>query len=275
MPRVALRVAYDGRGYCGWQTQANRQSLQDDLELAISRIAMEQVRVFCAGRTDADVHALSQIVHFDTQALRPIQAWIKGVNRHLAEHYEQQRSHGFGRMMVCNAQETSADFHARFSAIARSYFYVIYNREAWHPHWMNRSGFYYRPLDVDAMREAALALKGRHDFSAFRAAECQAKSPVRTIQDLNIRAHPPFFLVQVKADGFLHHMIRNIVGALIAIGCGDEPVSKMRAWLQAGERSLLPPTFAASGLYFAGAQYQPDVLAFPTLCSTEEILPGL
>jgi tRNA pseudouridine38-40 synthase len=159
--------------------------------------------------------------------------------------------------------------------MSRAYFYLIYNREAWHPHWVNRSGFYYRPLALVAMQEAALALIGRHDFSAFRAAECQAKSPIRTIQSLTIQAHPPFFMVQVKADGFLHHMIRNIVGALLAIGCGDAPVSKMRAWLQAGERSLLPPTFAASGLYFAGAQYPPELLSFPTLCSTEEILPGL
>lgn len=275
MPRVVLRLAYDGTGYCGWQTQSNRQSLQDDLELALSQIALEKVRVFCAGRTDASVHALSQIVHFDTEANRPLTAWVKGVNRCLSELYAQPRHYGLGRMMVRNAQQTSTAFHARFSATSRTYFYVIYNDVDWHPHWVNRSGFYYRSLDLPAMQEAALALEGCHDFSAFRAAECQAKSPIRTIQYLKIKTYPPFLLAQIQADGFLHHMIRNIIGALLAIGSGDEPVARMRQWLLAGERSLLPPTFAASGLYFAGAQYPPTILSFPTLCGHEEILPGL
>lgn len=275
MPRIALRLAYDGTGYCGWQTQPSRQSLQDALEAALASIAGEPVQVVCAGRTDAGVHALSQVVHFDTEALRPLSAWVKGVNHCLSQHHEHKGSGGIGQMMVRHAQVTSEAFHARFSASARRYFYVIYNNEDWHPLWINRSGFYYRKIDVSAMREAAAILLGRHDFSAFRAAECQAKSPIRTIESLSIRADSPFVIVQVQADGFLHHMIRNMVGALLAIACGDEPVHRMRDWLDSADRRLLPASFAASGLYFAGAQYPAESLGFPTFSGIDEILPGL
>ena len=274
MARIALKLAYVGTGYRGWQTQLDGQGLQDDLELALATIALEPVRVVCAGRTDADVHALSQVVHFDTEAVRPLRAWVKGVNRCLAEHYEQVRRGGFGRMMVREAEETKASFHARFSAIARTYYYVIYNDRDWHPHWIDRSGFYYRPLSLEAMKEAASHLIGRHDFSSFRAAQCQATSPVRSVHAITINAYRPLILVKVKADGFLHHMIRNMVGALLAIGCGDEPPIRMRHWLKAAERSLLPPTFAPGGLYFAGADYAPDALSFPTVSGMNEIFPA-
>lgn len=275
MPRIALRLAYDGTGYCGWQTQHSRESLQDALEFALASIALEPVKVVCAGRTDTGVHALSQLVHFDTEADRPLRAWVKGANQFLLQQHAAKSSAGAGRIMVQHAQIVSEDFHARFSALARRYFYVIYNHESWHPHWVNRAGFWYRKIDLTVMRQAAAVLIGRHDFSAFRAAECQARSPIRTIQCLNIRHDPPFVVVEVQADGFLHHMIRNMVGALLSIACGDEPVQRISDWLAAADRRALPPTFAACGLYFAGALYPPGALGFPTLSDIDEILPGL
>ncbi|NCW01249.1 MAG: tRNA pseudouridine(38-40) synthase TruA, partial [Betaproteobacteria bacterium] len=252
-----------------------RNSLQDELEAAIADIALEPVRVVCAGRTDTGVHALSQLVHFDTQALRPLSAWVKGVNRVLVQRHEQRDGQGLGRMMVRDAQTTAEDFHARFSALARRYIYVIYNANDWHPHWVNRSGFYYRELDVDAMQKAADLLIGEHDFSAFRAAGCQAASPIRTLQSFSLKAHKPFILAHVQADAFLHHMIRNMLGALLAIGSGDEPPERMPEWLHAADRRLLPPTFSPTGLYFAGAIYPEGALGFSSLSGAEEILPGL
>ena len=242
--RRALALEYDGRGFCGFQAQPSGCGVQDALERALAAIADEPVRVVAAGRTDAGVHATSQIVHFDAPVERPTTAWVRGVNAHLPAG---------AAVLWCVG--VAADFHARFAATSRHYTYLLLNRPERPGLLHGRVGWQHAPLDAIAMQEAAQALEGTHDFTSFRSAECQAKSPVRTISMLRVERRGPIVRFDVSADAFLHHMIRNIVGALADVGAGKRPRAWIGELLQAADRTRGAPTFAADGLYFNGADY--------------------
>jgi tRNA pseudouridine38-40 synthase len=244
--KIALGIAYDGSHFCGWQTQPSGGSVQDHLESAIAAIAGHQVRVTAAGRTDAGVHAVAQVVHFETEAERPESAWVRGVNAHLPE-----------AAAVQWAVPVDAAFHARFSAVGRSYRYVLYNH-AVRPALASRHvGWFHDPLDLDAMRAAASLLVGRHDFSAFRAAECQAKTPERTLALASVARRGPYVVFDFRADAFLHHMVRNIVGSLVYVGKGRHLPQWIGDVLASRDRALAAPTFAPDGLYLSAVHYPP------------------
>ncbi len=242
--RVALALEYDGSGFCGWQSQPPACGVQDALERALGEIAAERIGVAAAGRTDAGVHAVSQIVHFDTRATRPGTAWVRGVNAVLP-----------GSAAVLWAQPVADDFHARFAASARHYTYLLATRAARPALLARRVGWYHQPLDVGAMRAAAALLVGTHDFSAFRAAECQARSPVKTLARAAVDGDEHCVRFDFTADAFLHHMVRNLVGSLVYVGAGRQPPAWIGAVLASRERARAAPTFAASGLYLCGADY--------------------
>jgi tRNA pseudouridine38-40 synthase len=244
MSRIALGVEYDGSGFCGWQSQAGGGSVQDALESALAVIAGHPVRVHCAGRTDAAVHAIEQVVHFDTETSRPDSAWVRGGNAHLPDS-----------VAIRWAVTVTDDFHARFSARARAYRYCLLNR-AQRPGLANgRVGWYHRALDVAAMQEALRMLVGTHDFSSFRAAQCQARSPVRKLARASLTHDGDQLLFDFVADGFLHHMIRNIVGAMVYVGNGTLAPESIRTLLMQRDRREAPPTFSPHGLYFVGVRY--------------------
>jgi tRNA pseudouridine38-40 synthase len=242
--RIALGVEYDGRGYCGWQTQPSECGVQDVLDAALSGIAAHPVQCQCAGRTDAGVHAFGQVVHFDSEAARPLTAWVRGVNTLLPES-----------VAVLWVREVGDGFHARYSARGRTYHYLLLNRPERPGLHAGRVGWHHRPLDVERMRTAVAPLLGQHDFSAFRAAECQARSPVKELRQAAIERRGELLLFQFAADAFLHHMVRNLVGALVKVGDGSRPVEWMQQLLQGRDREVAAPTFAAGGLYLAGVEY--------------------
>jgi tRNA pseudouridine38-40 synthase len=243
--RIAIAIEYDGRPYCGWQSQAEGVTVQDTLQRALSQIAGEPISVTAAGRTDAGVHALEQVVHFDTQAERPLTAWVRGVNALLPES-----------IAVLWAHPVPDEFHARFSAHGRSYRYLLLNRPTRSAIHAGKAGWYHAPLDVTAMQAAAQHLLGEHDFSAFRAAECQAKSPVKHLRQLDINKHGEMLIFDLNANAFLHHMVRNIVGCLVYVGKGKHPSGWVAEVLQSRERHLAAPTFAPDGLYLRSIKYE-------------------
>ena len=243
--RIALGLEYDGGRFCGWQTQPEGCSVQDALERALSEIAGEAVSTICAGRTDAGVHALAQVVHFDTTAGRPPSAWVRGANALLP-----------AALAVLWSHAVSPDFHARYSALAREYRYVLLNRPVRPASDHGRVGWFHAPLDVPAMQDAARHLVGEHDFSSFRAAECQARTPVRTIHRLDVSRHHDFVIFDIRANAFLHHMVRNIVGSLVYVGKGKHPPQWLAAVLASRDRAQAAPTFDASGLYLARVEYE-------------------
>lgn len=220
--------------------------MQDAVEAALASVADAPTRVVCAGRTDAGVHALAQVVHFDTEATRPDTAWVRGVNAHLP-----------ASVAVRWAQPVSSEFHARFSARGRSYRYLLLNRPQRPGLLARRVGWFHSPLDADAMREAAALLLGEHDFSAFRAAECQAKSPVKVLRRADIARHGDLLVFDFEASAFLHHMVRNLVGALVYVGKGAHAPGWLGELLAGRDRARAAPTFEACGLYFAGVDYDP------------------
>jgi len=244
--RIALGLEYDGSDFCGWQSQAGGGAVQDALEAALSAIADAPTRVTCAGRTDAGVHALAQVVHFDTDAVRPDTAWVRGVNAHLP-----------ASVAVRWAQPVAGDFHARFSARGRRYRYLLLNRGERPGLMARRVGWFHRPLDADAMAAAARLVLGEHDFSAFRAVECQAKSPVKTLRRADVARHGDLLVFDFEASAFLHHMVRNLVGALVYVGKGAHPPAWLDELLAGRDRARAAPTFEACGLYFAGVDYDP------------------
>ena len=243
--RIVLGVEYDGRPYCGWQSQADGCTVQDTLQRALSRIASETISVVAAGRTDTGVHALEQVVHFDTRAERPLTAWVRGANALLP-----------GSIAVCWAHPVPDEFHARFSAHGRSYRYLLINRPVRSAIHAGKAGWFHAPLDVAAMQAAAQHLLGEHDFSAFRAAQCQAKSPVKHLHQLDIFRHGETLVFDLSADAFLHHMVRNIVGCLVYVGKGKYPPQWMKETLESRERRLAAPTFAPDGLYLRRIRYE-------------------
>ncbi len=244
--RFALGLEYDGSGFCGWQSQAGGGAVQNVLESALSIVADAPTRVVCAGRTDAGVHALAQVVHFDTDAVRPDTAWVRGVNAHLPDS-----------VAVRWAQPVPSDFHARFSARGRRYRYLLLNRAERPGLMARRVGWFHRPLDVDAMATAAGLLRGEHDFSAFRSIECQAKSPVKNLRRADVTRHGELVVFEFEASAFLQHMVRNLVGALVYVGKGSHAPEWVGEILAGRDRARGAPTFEACGLYFAGVDYDP------------------
>ena len=244
--RIALAVEYDGSAFRGWQTQPGGGTVQDALQDALHQFAGTPIQVVCAGRTDAGVHALAQVVHFDTTAVRPDSAWVRGVNAHLP-----------AAVAVRWAQPVADEFHARFSARGRRYRYILLNRPERPGLMAGRVGWFHRPLEADAMREAAGFMLGEHDFSAFRAAECQAKSPIKTLRRSDVARHGDLLVFDFEAGAFLHHMVRNIVGALVYVGKGTHPPAWVGEVLAGRDRARAAPTFEACGLYFAGVDYDP------------------
>ncbi|QKT04596.1 tRNA pseudouridine(38-40) synthase TruA [Ectothiorhodospiraceae bacterium 2226] len=251
--RLALGIEYDGTGFHGWQTQDGPRTVQATLEAALSKVADAPVTVVAAGRTDAGVHAAAQVVHFDTDARRSERGWTFGANSHLPRN-----------ISVTWAREVPVSFHARFSARRRRYRYVIYNRPVRSALWDTRAAWEYRALDAERMHEAAQTLLGAHDFTSFRCSACQAKSPYRTLEALDVARHGPSVVLDVQANAFLHHMVRNLAGVLMAIGMGKQPVEWARAVLEARDRREAGVTAPAQGLYLAGVEY-PEEYALPGL----------
>jgi tRNA pseudouridine38-40 synthase len=246
MARIALTLAYDGAPFPGWQTQSSGSAIQDVLERALSRIAGHPVATICAGRTDAGVHALRQVVHFDTSAERPDGAWVRGVNALLP-----------ASIAVRSAAGVDESFNARRGALQRRYRYLLYCSPVRHPLFFQRAGWTFRPLDADRLLEAAQLLVGEHDFSSFRSSQCQAVSPVRRIEAIELVQSCPFLMLTFVGNAFLHHMIRNIVATLLMVADGRRPAPWVLEVLQARDRRLAAPTFAADGLYLDGARYDP------------------
>lgn len=246
MPRIALGLAYDGAAWQGWQTQPHGMTVQDRLEAALGAFAGtgEPVPTICAGRTDTGVHAAMQVIHLDTPLERREESWVRGVNAFLPPS-----------IAVQWARTVPDDFHARFSARSRTYVYLLWRGRVRPALWAGRVGWCFQPLDLDAMREAASMLLGEHDFSSFRSAQCQARHPVRTLHRLDIEARGAFVVFTLRANAFLHHMVRNILGALLQVGQGREPASWMGQLLQARDRRQGAPTFMPDGLYLSAIEY--------------------
>jgi tRNA pseudouridine38-40 synthase len=243
--RIALGLEYDGATFCGWQTQPSGCGVQDAVETALAGIASQGINTVCAGRTDAGVHALCQVVHFDCETIRPQSAWTRGVNAALRTG-----------ISVLWEREVSGEFHARYSATARHYKYFLLNRDQRPGLFSSHLGWFDAKLDADAMHEAGLALKGEHDFSAFRAAECQARNPVRTIHELTVSRQGDIICFEIAANAFLQHMVRNIVGSLVYVGCGRQRSGWIGELLESRDRRRAAPTFAASGLYMSAVDYE-------------------
>ena len=242
--RIALGVEYNGAPYCGWQSQTDACGVQDFVENAIAKIAEHPIRIHAAGRTDTGVHAMMQVVHFDTVIIRPDTAWVRGVNAFLP-----------ATIRVQWAKVVEEEFHARFSAMQRSYQYVLVNHPTAPAINALQAGWYHFPLNVSDMQEAISYLQGEHDFSAFRASECQAKSPVKNLQIASIQAHGDFMVFNFTANAFLQHQVRNMVGALVYVGNGKYPPEFIKNLLEQKDRTLSPPTFSPNGLYLTGVQY--------------------
>jgi tRNA pseudouridine38-40 synthase len=251
--RIAIGVEYDGRAFHGWETQRQGRTVQQVLEAALARVADAPVRTVCAGRTDARVHALGQVAHFDTQAVRSARSWAMGANANLPHD-----------VSVLWAQPMDDAFHARFCAVSRSYRYVLLNREVRPAALHGRVAWECRPLDAALMARAARSLLGEHDFSAFRAAGCQARSAVRTVHRLDVWREGDFVLLEVRANAFLQHMVRNLAGVLIAIGSGRQPVDWAVQVLTGRDRRRGGVTAPPEGLYLTGVEYPPH-FAVPCL----------
>jgi tRNA pseudouridine38-40 synthase len=242
--RIAVGVEYDGSDFAGWQSQDGQRTVQQAIESALARIADAPVGLVCAGRTDTGVHALGQVAHFDTAAIRPARSWVLGANSELPPD-----------VSLCWAHPVPEHFHARYSAQARTYRYLILNRTARSALHRNRAAFIHRPLDEQRMAQASAALEGEHDFSAFRSSQCQAKSAVRRIERLTVQRRDQWLVIEVTANAFLHHMVRNIAGLLIAIGRGDAEPAWAAQVLQGRDRTRNAATAPPEGLCLAGVRY--------------------
>jgi tRNA pseudouridine38-40 synthase len=247
--RIALGVTYNGQNYDGWQSQPSGNTIQDKLEAALTQFSTEKIGTLCAGRTDAGVHGLMQVVHFDTTIKRTPNSWIRGTNTYLPKD-----------IAVQWAQEMPPSFHCRASAVSRRYAYILLESPVRPSIETGRVGWIFRPLDEQAMQEAAKYLIGEHDFSSFRAAACQALSPVKEIRQISIyrrssREGSAYWRFEFEANAFLHHMIRNIMGCLLWVGQGLKPAEWMMEVLSARHRDAAAPTFSPDGLYFLGPQY--------------------
>lgn len=243
--RIALGLSYNGTAYEGWQSQLSGNTVQDRLEKALGKFAAQPLRTLCAGRTDAGVHALMQVVHFDTPLQRELSSWVRGTNAFLPRD-----------IAVQWAREVPAEFHCRGSATSRRYAYVLLESPVRPSVEAGRVGWVYRPMDPAAIRAAITHLLGEHDFSSFRAAQCQAKSPVKTISRIEVSQRAGYWRFEFEANAFLHHMIRNIMGCLVAVGQGQHPPDWLAEVLAARRRDVAAPTFSPDGLYFLGPRYE-------------------
>jgi tRNA pseudouridine38-40 synthase len=242
--RVALGISYRGFRYHGWQSQAGGGTVQDELETALAAFVAQPIRTTCAGRTDAGVHGINQVVHFDSPVERDPFSWIRGVNRYLPND-----------IAVQWARPVSDDFHSRFAAKGRRYAYVLLESPARPSVEAGMVGWSFRPLDGERMRHACAALIGEHDFSAFRSAHCQARTPVKTLRSLSIDRRGRYWRFDFEASAFLHHMVRNLMGSVLAVGNGSRPVEWLGEVLASRNRALAARTFPADGLYFVGPHY--------------------
>jgi tRNA pseudouridine38-40 synthase len=245
--RIALGISYHGQAYEGWQSQPSGRTVQDTLELALAEFATEPISTVCAGRTDAGVHALMQVVHFDTGLQREDFSWVRGTNRFLPRD-----------IAVQWARPVPDQFHSRASATSRRYAYVLLESPVRPSVDAGRVGWVFRRLDGMAMERAAAQLIGTHDFTSFRASECQARSPVKTMMRVQVARRGSYWRFDFEADAFLHHMIRNIMGCMVAIGQGLQAPEWMREVIEARDRDAAAPTFAPDGLYFLGPVYGPE-----------------
>ena len=242
--KLAACIEYDGSAWCGWQRLGHAPSVQEEVERALSKVAAEPVSVVCAGRTDSGVHASGQVIHFETSAERPLRGWLFGSNVNLPDS-----------IALRWIQPVAEDFHARFSALSRRYRYVILNRMARPALLKKRVTWQYHPLDADAMHVAAQALVGEHDFSSFRAAGCQASHARREVQSIAVSRVGDMLYVDIVANAFLHHMVRNIVGSLLKVGDGERPVEWMGELLALQDRTQAGVTAPADGLYLVYVEY--------------------
>jgi tRNA pseudouridine38-40 synthase len=253
MMKIALGVEYNGAAYFGWQRQKEVNSVQQELEQALSVVANCPVEVLCAGRTDAGVHGTGQVVHFETNAERKMVAWTMGANANLPSD-----------IAVRWAKEVTDDFHARFSATARRYRYIIYNHHL-RPGILSAGvSHYHVELDEQKMHQAGQYLLGENDFTSFRAAHCQSRSPWRNVSYLNVTRHGQYIVVDIKANAFVHHMVRNIVGSLMVVGRGEQPVEWIDWLLKSKNRTLAGATAKAEGLYLVSVDY-PETFSLPKL----------
>jgi tRNA pseudouridine38-40 synthase len=263
--RVALGIAYRGQAYHGWQSQPDGRTVQDALERALAEFVGlprgERVTTLCAGRTDAGVHALNQVVHFDAPVAREEFSWVRGTNRYLPED-----------IAVQWARHVEPGFHARNGARGRRYAFLVRESAVRPALEAGLCGWVFRPLDLDAMRAGAALLLGEHDFSSFRSSQCQALSPVKEMRRIEIVRIGDYWRFDFEANAFLHHMVRNLMGVLIAIGSGAQPSSWAGEILAHRNRSVAPPTFPAAGLYFLGPRYDPH-LGIPERTSAHDWLP--
>lgn len=244
--RIALGLEYDGSAFCGWQSQPDGCAVQDHLQAALATFVGAPIEVIAAGRTDAGVHASAQVVHFDASVARDESSWVRGTNTYLDP-----------RVRVVWARGVPDAFHARYGARSRTYRYLLLNDTVAPGLWQGKVGWCHRPLDVHLMARAAQVLLGEHDFSAFRDAQCQAKTPVRTMSEARVERSGNLVVFTFRANAFLHHMVRNLVGALVYVGSGREPPESLAKLLETRDRRLAPPTFAPDGLYLAGIDYDP------------------
>ncbi len=244
MTRIVLGIEYDGQNFCGWQRQAGQRTVQQELEDALSKIANQTVSVMCAGRTDTGVHALEQVAHFDCDVMRPMHAWLMGGNSQLSDD-----------VRIIWAQPAIADFHARFSAIARFYRYIILNRKVKSALRRNQVTWCYKTLDADKMHQAGQYLSGEHDFSSFRAHSCQSVSPSRQVYFIDVYRQTDCVIIDIAANAFVHHMVRNIAGSLMEVGLGKQPVEWIKHLLMVKDRTQAGMTAPAEGLYFGGVLY--------------------
>lgn len=252
--RIALLVEYDGSQYHGWQAQTGLHTVQHRLEYALSQVAAHEVSVVCAGRTDTGVHAINQVIHFDCESERTIRAWIHGANSFLPKD-----------VCVKWGREMPDDFHARYSATARRYRYVIYNAPIRPSLLRCNVTWQYRPLDHRLMHEASQSLLGEQDFTSFRSVECQSKTPMRNIHSLQVSRNGDLVIIDITANAFLHHMVRNIAGVLIAVGSGRRSVSWVNDVLLAKDRKLGAETAPPYGLYLVGVVYPPEFAVHQTM----------
>ncbi len=261
MVRLALGVSYRGGAYRGWQSQPDGRTVQDNLERALAKFADEPLRTVCAGRTDTGVHGLNQVVHIDTTRVRPPFSWLRGTNRYLPPDIALQW-----------CQAVGSEFHARYSATGRRYAFLVLESAQRPALEAGLCGWAFRPLDGERLKAAAQVLLGEHDFSAFRSAECQAASPVKVLRHITVRQHGFYWRFDFEASAFLHHMVRNIMGCLLAVGNGGRSVQWLQDVLAAKDRRLAAPTFPPDGLYFVGPQYD-AVWAIPEHTPAMDWLP--
>jgi tRNA pseudouridine38-40 synthase len=242
--RIALGVAYRGQAYHGWQSQADGCTVQDVLEKALTAFADTPITTVCAGRTDSGVHALNQVVHLDTPVTRDVASWVRGTNRYLPHD-----------VAVQWCQPVAQGFHARNSARARRYRFVVLESTVRPSLDVGLVGWVFRPLNADAMRQAAAHLIGQHDFTSFRAADCQSPTPIKDLRCIDIIQRGAYWRFDFEANAFLQHMVRNLMGCLLAVGSGRHPADWAAQLLAARDRKIAPPTFPPAGLYFVGPQY--------------------